>query len=85
MSGYFVNKSAAGQFSVAPIDFDTINVSPRIRYEFGHEGSGGSQSGRDMYVEASYTFTRIEDKIGQTTAYRNLFIVRFFAQHAVLE
>jgi hypothetical protein len=84
-AGYFINKSAPGQFSVAPIDFETLNVSPRIRYEFGHEGSGGSQSGRDMYVEASYTFTRLEDKIGQTTAYRNLFIVRFFAQHAVLE
>ncbi len=83
--GYFINKSASGQFSVAPIDFETINVSPHIRYEFGHEGSGGSQSGRDMYVEASYTFTRIEDKIGQTTAYRNLFMVHFFAQHAVLE
>jgi hypothetical protein len=84
-AGYFINKSSGGQFSLAPVDFETLNLSPRIRYEFGREGSGGSQSGRDMYVEASYTFTRLEDKIGQTTAYRNLFMVRFFAQHAVLE
>jgi hypothetical protein len=84
-AGYFINKSSGGQFSLAPVDFETLNVSPRIRYEFGREGSGGSQSGRDMYVEASYTFTKLEDKIGQTTAYRNLFMVRFFAQHAVLE
>jgi hypothetical protein len=85
-AGYFINKSKDGQFSVSSIDLETLNVSPRIRYEFGREKIAGSQSlAGDMCVEASYTFTRLEDKLGQTTAYRNLFFLRFFARHAVLE
>ena len=84
-TGYFINKSNGTQFSPTPIDFETLNLSPRIRWEFGRERTAGLQSVRDMYVEASYTFTRFEDKIAQTTAYRNLFLIRFFAQHAVLE
>ena len=84
-AGYFINKSNSAQFSLTPIDFETLNFSPRIRYEFGRERSEGMQSLRDMYLEASYTYTRLEDKIAQTTAYRSLFLIRFFAQHAVLE
>ncbi len=84
-ASYFINKSNGTQFSASAIDFETLNFSPRVRWEFGRERSGGLQSLRDMYVEASYTYTRLEDKIAQTTAHRSLFFIRFFAQHAVLE
>jgi len=84
-TGFFINKSGAGQFATAPINFETINFAPALRYEFGHERPGGSQYARDMFVEASYTFTRIENKETNTTGNRNLFMIRFFAQHALLE
>jgi hypothetical protein len=84
-TGFFVNKSGAGQFATAPINFVTFNFAPALRYEFGHESPSGSQYARDMFVEASYTFTRIEDKEANTTGNRSLFMIRFFAQHALLE
>jgi len=74
-ASYFINKSGSGQYSATPINYQTFNFAPGIRYEFN----------RDMYLEASYTFTRIEDRQADLTANRNLFLVRFFIQHAVME
>lgn len=74
-ASYFTNTSSGGQFSVTPLNFVTFNVSPGIRYEFN----------KDMFLEGSYTFTRYEDRQADTTANRNLFQVRFFLQHTVLE
>ena len=84
-AGFFINKSGQAQFAATPLNFVTFNIAPALRYEFGRERPGGSQFSRDMFVEASYTFTRFEDKEANTTANRNFFMVRFFAQHALLE
>jgi hypothetical protein len=74
-ASYFINKSGGGELSSTPLDFRTFNISPGVRYEFN----------RDMFLEGSYTFTRVEDKQTDASANRNLFLVRFFVQHAVLE
>jgi len=84
-TSFFINKSGAGQFAAVPVNFVTFNIVPAVRYEFGRERPGGSQYLRDMFVEASYTFTRIEDKEADTNGNRSLFMIRFFAQHALLE
>jgi len=85
LTSFFINKSGAGQFATAPINFVTFNIGPAVRYEFGRERPAGSQYSRDMFVEASYTFTRVEDKEANTNGNRSLFMIRFFAQHALLE
>ena len=74
-TGYFINKSSSSQFTATSIDIETLNVSPGVRYSLN----------KDMYLLASYTYTRYQDKVGGITADRNLFLVRFFVQHAVLE
>jgi hypothetical protein len=73
-ASYFINKSSSG-LSATPINFVTYNISPGIRYDFN----------KDMYLEGSYTFTRVEDRQAETRADRNLFLVRFFLQHPVME
>ena len=82
---FFINKSGLTQFATTPINVQTFSIAPAVRYEFGRERAAGLQSLRDMYVEASYIFSRVEDKEANTTANRNLFLIRFFAQHALLE
>ena len=49
--GYFTNKSKAAQFAATPLDYETWYASPSIRYEFN----------RDMYLEGSYTFTKVDN------------------------
>jgi hypothetical protein len=74
-TSYFINKSSGGEILVAPINYQTLNITPGIRYEFN----------KDMFLEGSYTYTRYENKQAGTTADRDLFLIRFFVQHAVLE
>ncbi len=74
-AGYFTNKSRAAEFSTIEINTETLFAGPAIRYEFN----------KDMFLEGSYVFTRIEDKAAETRANRNLFFIRFFIQHAILE
>lgn len=73
--GYFTNKSKAGQFAAIPIDYESWYASPSIRYEFT----------RDMYLEGSYTFVKLNNNVAATTASRNQFMLRFFLQHAIME
>lgn len=75
--GYFLNKSQAGQFSATSLNFETYYVTGGLRYEFN----------RNMYLEGSYNYAWIENKAANpnTIAHRNLFMVRFFVQHAILE
>ncbi|MGD0231633.1 MAG: hypothetical protein ABSC19_14995 [Syntrophorhabdales bacterium] len=74
-AGYFTNVSKAGQFAVNAINYETYFATPGIRYEFN----------RDMYLEGSYSFVEVDNKEAGTTAFRNLFMVRFFVQHAIME
>jgi hypothetical protein len=69
--GYYKNKSNPGAISGQAIDQDTLLVTPSIRYEFS----------KDMYMEASYQFTKVFYNISHTEADRNSVFVRFYIQH----
>lgn len=68
--GYYHNKSNQGAFSGQRINEDTILATPSIRYEFN----------KDMYLEASYRYTKLYDNIYSTDADRNMVFVRFYIQ-----
>lgn len=70
-AGYYLNKSNPGATAGRQLDDTTIMVSPSLRYEFN----------RDMFVETSYQYTRVNNGISHTSADRNLFFVRFSMQH----
>ncbi|MEA5112574.1 MAG: outer membrane beta-barrel protein [Geobacteraceae bacterium] len=68
--GYYHNKSNQGAFSGQRINEDTILATPSIRYEFN----------KDMYIEASYRYTKLYDNVYSTEADRNMVFVRFYMQ-----
>jgi hypothetical protein len=69
--GYYHNKSNPGATAGQAIDQDTILLTPGIRYEFN----------KDMYMEASYQFTKVFYNISHTEADRNSFFVRLYMEH----
>jgi hypothetical protein len=69
--GYYHNKSNPGATAGQAIDQDTILVTPGIRYAFN----------KDMYMEASYQFTKVFYNIYHVEADRNAFFVRFYIQN----
>jgi predicted porin len=73
--GYYINKSSAGEFSAQKIDENMMRISPGIRYEFD----------KDKSLEASYTYNRTRYNVTHTDAQRNLFQIRFRAQHHLFE
>jgi hypothetical protein len=79
--GYFINKTQAGQLAAFPLNTDTFYGTAGLRYQFNRGRPG------DMYLEGSYNFVWIENKAANpiTVARRNLFVIRFFVQHAILE
>ena len=73
--GYFTNISKGGQFAATPLDSESWYASPSIRYAFN----------RNMYLEGSYTFIKVDNKAAGTTADRNQVMLRFFVQHAIMQ
>ncbi len=69
--GYYKNKSNPGAIAGQAIDQDTILLTPSIRYEFS----------KDMYIDASYQYTKVFYNISHTEADRNSFFVRLYIQH----
>lgn len=67
---YFHNKSNPGTFVGQRIDEDTILATPSIRYNFNE----------DMFIEASYRYTKYFDNVYSSVANRNLVFVRFYMQ-----
>ncbi|MEN6351438.1 MAG: outer membrane beta-barrel protein, partial [Syntrophomonas sp.] len=72
--GYYWNKSDAGQYSREEIDDKTATGSVGMRYDFT----------KDIYLEASYRYTRVD--YGQTDTYaeQNLVLVKLYLQHSFL-
>ena len=61
--------------AVTPFNYETVYGTAGIKYEFS----------RDMYLEGSYNLAWIDNKVANTIGKRNLFLVRFFVQHAIME
>ncbi len=68
---FYHNKSNPGALSGQRINYDTILATPSFRYEFN----------KDMYVEASYQYTKLFNNLASTEADRNMVFVRFYIQH----
>jgi len=73
-AGAYLNQSGRGEFATTPIDEKTFRVSPVIHYEFSKE----------MFVEGSYAFTRIEDKQADSNTEQSLWLLRFSFRHSLL-
>ena len=74
-AGYYTNTSKAQQYALTALDYTTWNAGPSIRYDFN----------KDMYLEGSYIFTKLDNVSLGYTAYRDYFMLRFFLQHAIME
>ncbi len=72
--GYYLNRSASGQYSTQKIDENALRISPGIRYEFN----------KDAMIEASYTYNWTKYNESNTEADRNLFQVRFRIERDLL-
>ena len=62
-AGYYVNKADAGDLTLLPVDEDTLNFRPWLRFDIIFN---------KLYLEASYTYSRIKDKEVDDTRDRNL-------------
>ncbi len=69
--GYYTNKSNPGAITGQAIDQDTILLMPSIRYEFN----------KDMYIDASYQYTKVFYNLSHDEADQNKFFIRFYIQH----
>jgi hypothetical protein len=68
---YYKNKSDRSEFSTAEINEMTWLLSPSMRYEFT----------KDLYLEASYSFNRVEYRQSDIEAARNIVMVKLTWQY----
>jgi hypothetical protein len=74
-AGYYINKAKRGKYSTGAIDEDVWRITPRIRYEFT----------KDISLEMSYNYSFVKDKLNETEAGRNLFMLSFTIKHSFFE
>jgi hypothetical protein len=74
-TGVFHNQTEKTQFAVTPFNAESFYINPTLRYEFT----------KNMYLEASYTFARSENKEANTTENKNIVFLRFYIQHPMME
>ncbi|HTR44742.1 MAG TPA: hypothetical protein VMH06_03450, partial [Thermodesulfovibrionales bacterium] len=74
-SGYYTLKSDPSQFSSQIINQKTFIVSPAVRYEFS----------RDVALESSYEYIKIDYPASNTSASRQVIAVRLSVQHPFFE
>jgi Putative MetA-pathway of phenol degradation/Putative beta-barrel porin 2 len=68
---YYRNKSDQGQFSTVEINEHTWLISPSMRYEFT----------KDLYLDASYSFNRVDYRQSDTDAARNIVMLKLTWQY----
>jgi len=74
-ASYYLNTSKGRELSLQEIDEETWFLTPYLRYEYS----------RDLRFEASYSFGKINDRIDNTDAQRNLFFLRVVYYHPMLK
>jgi hypothetical protein len=68
---YYKNDSDRSESSTAEINEQTWLLSPSVRYEFT----------KDLYLDASYSFNRVEYRQSDTAAARNIVMVKLTWQY----
>jgi hypothetical protein len=74
-ASYFRNQSSAGQIAVQRLNYETIYITPGLLYEFT----------KDVSMDASYTYIKVNNNVANTVADRNQFMVRVYVQHKLFE
>jgi len=69
-AGWYLNDSKNRDYSLSEINEETWRITPYARYNFT----------RDLSLEASYTYTKVNYKAADTSAERNLIFLRFVYQ-----
>ena len=72
---YYLNKADAGDYSKRGTDETTWRIRPSIRYNFT----------RDIFMEASYYFTKNKDKEDHTNIARNQFFIKISMDYPLFE
>jgi predicted porin len=70
-----VLRSNASEFSAQAIDQRTSYINAGVRYDFT----------KDSYLDTSYEYTRVEYRLSNTAANRQLISIRFYIQHSFFE
>ena len=63
VTGYYVNKANSGELALLPLDERTFNIRPLLRFDIIFD---------KLYLEASYTYSRVDDRIRDNDRDRNL-------------
>jgi opacity protein-like surface antigen len=75
LAEYFLNEADRGKLAGKDIDEETFRVRTLLRYNFT----------RDVALEASYSFTRIEDNDDDTDTNRNVVFIRLRLQYPLFD
>ena len=73
-SEYFSNKTDRDSYASDDIDEETLRINPWVRYNFT----------RDIDLEGSYVFTKLQDHEDEEKAYRNIFFIRLRIQLPII-
>jgi hypothetical protein len=74
-AGYFLNTSDNNQYALQNIDEQSWSVSPWLRYNFS----------RNLSLDGSYLFTRVNYKTNDTHANRNVIFLRLEYRYPLLQ
>jgi hypothetical protein len=72
---YYLNKADKGDYSARGTDETTWRIRPSIRYDFTN----------DLFVEASYYFTKNKDREDHTNTTRNQFFIKISMYYPLFE
>jgi hypothetical protein len=73
-AGYYLNESKGQELALQEIDERTWRLNPYLRYEYT----------RDLSFEASYSYTKVDYRVDNTDAARNLIFLRLVYHHPLL-
>ncbi len=75
-TGYYINKANSGELAILPLDEHTFNIRPWLRFDIIFD---------KLYLEASYTYSRVDDRIRDNDRSRNLVWLQLGFDWPILE
>jgi hypothetical protein len=74
-ANYYLNKAGKNQYSRNEINYQTFYLGPGLRYEYS----------KKLAIDFSYSFTRVNDMVANTTSDRNQLMIRLTVQEDLLD
>ena len=75
-TGYYINKANSGELAILPLDEHTFNIRPWLRFDIIFD---------KLYLEASYTYSRVDDRVRDNDRSRNLVWLQLGFDWPILE